>query len=86
MHHQRRACNAGELVKASGVKAEIASESVKVYGGTEVSAGEAKFSLKNREGQTQTASGRIRFAGRKIDGNWMIVEHHSSAMPAAPSR
>lgn len=77
------ACRTGRII---GFKVQVASESVRVFGETVVSAGEASFSFRGTGGQTQTAAGRFTFSGRKFDGTWLIIEHHSSAMPVAPSR
>lgn len=77
------ACRMGRNI---GFKVQVASESVRVFGETVVSAGEARFSFRGADGQMQTGAGRFTVAGRRFDGTWLIIEHHSSAMPAAPSR
>jgi uncharacterized protein (TIGR02246 family) len=70
------------MARASGFKVGIASESVKVHSDTVVSAGVAIGTLTNRQGQTQTGSIRFSVTARRVDGKWLIVEHHSSGMPA----
>ena len=37
-----------------------------------------------RDGKPATLPGRFSFVYRNLNGRWMIVDHHSSAMPAPP--
>jgi uncharacterized protein (TIGR02246 family) len=75
-----------KLVKASNFKVEVVSESVKLYGDVAISAGQMTAAFKNRQGQPQEASYRFSLAARKMDDRWLIVEHHSSVMPAPPGQ
>jgi ketosteroid isomerase-like protein len=73
-------------MKASNFKLEVASESVKLYGDAAVSAGQTTATFTNRQGQPQTASFRFSLSARKVEGQWLIVEQHVSAMPASPGQ
>jgi hypothetical protein len=73
-------------VKASNFKVEVVSESVKLYRDMAISAGQMTAAFKNRQGQPQEASYRFSLAARKMDDRWLIVEHHSSVMPAPPGQ
>jgi hypothetical protein len=37
-----------------------------------------------KDGETKTLPARYSFTFVKTGGNWMIVDHHSSAMPTPP--
>jgi uncharacterized protein (TIGR02246 family) len=45
-----------------------------------VDAGTYRFNL-TKDGQTSDVDARYTFVYEKIDGKWLIVNHHSSAMP-----
>ncbi|MGW6444171.1 SgcJ/EcaC family oxidoreductase [Lentzea sp. NPDC055074] len=45
-----------------------------------IDAGTYRFAL-TREGRPATVDARYTFVYEKIDGKWLIVNHHSSAMP-----
>jgi uncharacterized protein (TIGR02246 family) len=75
-----------KLGKAVGFKFEGVTESVKLYGDVAISAGQMTATFRNRQGQLQDLPLRFSLAARKVDGRWLIVEHHSSAMPAPPSQ
>jgi uncharacterized protein (TIGR02246 family) len=53
---------------------------IRVYGDTAVNTGYYTFSYE-KDGATQTLPARYSFTLVKRDGNWQIVDHHSSAMP-----
>ena len=75
-----------KMLMSIGFKGAVASESVHVYGDTLVSAGLSTGVFRDREGNDQTASIRFSFTARKTDGTWLIIEHHSSNLPAVPRR
>jgi SnoaL-like domain len=52
----------------------------RVYGQTAVNTGYCTFSYV-RDGKTETLPARYSFTFVKEGKNWMIVDHHSSAMP-----
>jgi uncharacterized protein (TIGR02246 family) len=57
---------------------------IRVYGGdTAVNTGYYTFSY-DKDGATQTLPARYSFTLVKRDGEWQIVDHHSSAMPQPP--
>jgi uncharacterized protein (TIGR02246 family) len=56
---------------------------IRVYGDTAVNTGYYTFSFE-KDGATQTLPARYSFTLVKRDGDWQIVEHHSSAMPQPP--
>ena len=57
---------------------------IRVYGGdTAVNAGYYTFSFE-KDGQAQTLPARYSFTLVNHDGQWLIVDHHSSAMPPPP--
>jgi uncharacterized protein (TIGR02246 family) len=45
-----------------------------------IDAGTYRFTL-TKDGVTRTVDARYTFVYEKIDGKWLIVNHHSSAMP-----
>jgi uncharacterized protein (TIGR02246 family) len=53
---------------------------IRVYGDTAVNTGYYTFAYE-KDGATQSLPARYSFTLVKRDGNWQIVDHHSSAMP-----
>lgn len=66
-----------------GHKVTFGEQKIRVYGDTAINSGYYTFSFL-RDGQTQTLPARYTFVYRKRGANWLIVDHHSSAMPPAP--
>jgi hypothetical protein len=57
---------------------------VRVYGNTAVNTGYYTFSY-TKDGETKTIPARYSFTYVKDGDTWVIVDHHSSSVPA-PSR
>jgi uncharacterized protein (TIGR02246 family) len=56
---------------------------IRVYGDTAVNTGSYTFSY-DKDGRRQTLPARYSFTLVKRDGDWLVVDHHSSAMPRPP--
>jgi uncharacterized protein (TIGR02246 family) len=56
---------------------------IRVYGDTAVNTGYYTFAFE-KDGAAQTLPARYSFTLVKRDGDWQIVDHHSSAMPQPP--
>lgn len=56
---------------------------VRVWGETAAATGSYTFT-DLREGQTTSRPARVSLVYRLIGGRWLIVDHHSSSVPAAP--
>ena len=56
---------------------------IRVYGDTAVNTGYYTFAY-DKDGAPQTLPARYSFTLVKRDGEWRIVDHHSSAMPQPP--
>src|SRR6201997_236412 len=65
-----------------GLKVTFGEQLIRVYGGTAVNTGYYTFSY-IKDGETKTLPARYSFTFVKEGENWMIVDHHSSAMPPA---
>ena len=65
------------------LRVELGEQRVRVYGDTAINTGSYTFS-NVRDGQPVTTPARFSFTYRHKDGRWMIVDHHSSAMPSPP--
>jgi uncharacterized protein (TIGR02246 family) len=65
------------------LKVTFGEQLIRVYGGTAVNTGYYTFSY-IKDGETKTLPARYSFTFVKQHKNWMIVDHHSSAMPAPP--
>ena len=62
---------------------ELGEQRILVYGDTAINTG--LYTVSNlRDGQPVTTPARFSFTYRLKDGRWMIVDHHSSAVPAPP--
>jgi len=66
-----------------GLKVAFGDQLIRVYGGTAVNTGYYTFSYV-KDGETKNLSARYSFTYVKNGERWLIVDHHSSAMPAAP--
>ena len=66
-----------------GLKVAFGEQLIRVYGGTAVNTGYYTFSFV-RDGESKTLPARYSFTYVKQGENWMIVDHHSSAMPQPP--
>jgi uncharacterized protein (TIGR02246 family) len=66
-----------------GLKVAFGDQLIRVYGGTAVNTGYYTFSYA-RDGETKTLPARYSFTYVKNGDRWLIVDHHSSAMPSVP--
>src|SRR5947209_1243343 len=64
-----------------GLKVSFGDQLIRVYGGTAVNTGYYTFSYL-KDGETKTLPARYSFTYVKSGENWLIVDHHSSAMPS----
>ncbi len=58
---------------------------IRVYGDTAINSGYYTFSYES-DGHTKVVPARYTFSYRKINGKWLIEDHHSSAIPKAPEK
>ena len=65
------------------LKVSFGDQLIRVYGDTAVNTGYYTFSYV-RDGETKALPARYSFTFVKDGGKWMIVDHHSSAMPTPP--
>ena len=65
-----------------GLKVTFGEQFIRVYGSTAVNTGYYTFSYV-RDGQSKTLPARYSFTYVKNGERWLIVDHHSSAMPSA---
>ena len=65
------------------LKVAFGDQLIRVYGATAVNTGYYTFSYV-RDGETRSLPARYSFTYVKSGENWLIVDHHSSAMPPAP--
>src|SRR3981189_3541409 len=66
-----------------GLKVAFGDQLIRVYGGTAVNTGYYTFSFA-KDGEAKTLPARYSFTYVKNGERWLIVDHHSSAMPSAP--
>jgi hypothetical protein len=66
------------------IKVSYGEQLIRVYGNTAVNTGYYTFSY-TKDGETKTLPARYSFTYVKDGDNWMIVDHHSSSVPA-PAR
>jgi uncharacterized protein (TIGR02246 family) len=65
------------------LKVSFGQQLIRVYGTTAINTGYYNFSF-GRDGETKTLPARYSFTLVNDGQTWMIVDHHSSAMPPAP--
>ena len=61
----------------------LGEQLLRVYGETAVNSGSYTFTV-FPAGQPLQFPARYSFTYRKKDGRWLIIDHHSSALPAQP--
>ena len=66
-----------------GLKVAFGNQLIRVYGGTAVNTGYYTFSYV-QNGEAKTLPARYSFTYVQSGDRWLIVDHHSSAMPSAP--
>jgi uncharacterized protein (TIGR02246 family) len=62
-------------------RVEFHQQHVRIYGNTAVCSGTYTFSWE-KGGSREKVNARFSFACVKISGQWQIVDHHSSVLPA----
>jgi len=67
-------------------KAVLGEQRIRVYGDLAINSGTYTFfgPARDAEGKPASRPARFSFVYRHRDGRWLIVDHHSSAVPAAP--
>ena len=65
------------------LKVELGEHRIRVYGNIAINTGYYTFT-DVREGQPVTFPSRFSFTYRHREGRWLIVDHHSSSVPAPP--
>ena len=63
-----------------GLKVTFGEQLIRVYGNAAVNTGYYTFSFV-RDGETKTLPARYSFTYVKSGNTWLVVDHHSSAMP-----
>jgi uncharacterized protein (TIGR02246 family) len=66
-----------------GLKVAFGDQLIRAYGGTAVNTGYYTFSYV-KDGETKSLPARYSFTLVKNGERWLIVDHHSSAMPPSP--
>jgi uncharacterized protein (TIGR02246 family) len=67
--------------KVLGLKVSFGDQLIRVYGGTAVNTGYYTFSYV-KDGEPKSLPARYSFTYVKNGDRWLIVDHHSSAMPS----
>ena len=65
----------------SSYKVVLGEQRIRIYGDIALNTGTYTFS-EDRDGKPITRPARFSFVYRNRDGRWLIVDHHSSAVPA----
>ena len=66
-----------------GLKVTFGDQLIRVYGNAAINTGYYTFSY-SKDGEVKTLPARYSLTYIKNGERWLIVDHHSSAMPAAP--
>jgi uncharacterized protein (TIGR02246 family) len=61
-------------------KAVLGEQRIRVYGNLAINTGTYTFS-ELRDGKEVVRPARFSFVFRNVNGRWLIIDHHSSAMP-----
>ena len=65
----------------SSYKVTLGEQRIRIYGDIAINTGTYTFS-EDGDGKPVTRPARFSFVYRNRDGRWLIVDHHSSAVPA----
>lgn len=60
---------------------KITEQNIRIYGDMAINSGLYTFTLTDGNAQADVAA-RFTFVYRKYDDGWLIIEHHSSILPA----
>jgi uncharacterized protein (TIGR02246 family) len=66
-----------------GLKVAFGDQLIRVYGNTAVNTGYYTFTY-SKDGETKSLPARYSFTYVKSGERWLVVDHHSSAMPPPP--
>jgi uncharacterized protein (TIGR02246 family) len=69
------------FLQLPSLHAFYAEPQIRIYGDVALNTGYYTF-FHERDGKMQSVPARYTFAYKKVNGEWKIIEHHSSAMPA----
>jgi uncharacterized protein (TIGR02246 family) len=72
------------FVKFTGLKDLTATTQqliTRVFPGFAINDGRYTFQYQGANGKTKTVEARFNFVYRNVDGQWLIVDHHSSVLP-----
>ncbi len=67
----------------SEFKAALGEQRIRVFGDIAINSGTYNFASV-RDGKPTNVAARFTFVYRNRNGRWLIVDHHSSAVPAPP--
>jgi uncharacterized protein (TIGR02246 family) len=73
-----RGCSANLQLKVT-----VSQQLVRVFGDTAINSGSYTFAFV-AQGRPGSLPARYTFTYRKVAGKWLIADHHSSGVPAAP--
>lgn len=65
-------------------KVNFGEQLIRVYGDTAFNSGTYTFAVV-MQGQPRSLASRYSFSYRKVDGRWLIADHHSSPLPSPPA-
>lgn len=60
---------------------KIDEDNIRIYGDIAINSGLYTFDIVNDQGKHEKVLARFTFVYHKVDGKWLIVEHHSSMLP-----
>lgn len=69
------------FLQLPNLHAFYANPEIRIYGDVALNTGYYTF-FHERDGKMQSVPARYTFAYKRVNGEWKIIEHHSSAMPA----
>lgn len=80
---QKRRAYFQDFTSKPNLKGTINETHIRVFGDVAVNSGIYTFSFNGPDGKKQEVPARFSFVYRKMNSEWKIIEHHSSASPNA---
>jgi uncharacterized protein (TIGR02246 family) len=70
-----------KLMQHKDLAVKFNKQNIRMFGNAAINSGFYMFSYKDKDNKTIEIPARYTFVYAKEDGNWKIVEHHSSVLP-----
>ncbi len=82
-HNREEIANYFEHFLQAHPVGRITEHNIRIYDNIAINSGLYTFEMDQKDGTRADVEARFTFVYKKVDGKWMIAEHHSSLLPQA---